>query len=93
MDTSHRRNFIVRGLLALAGGLLGRKALAADEKPAEGPLTTEGQVLKSSVYKNRPPMEPPDTMIRLERSDETTGTVGPPEIPPPTHEPKGHGPS
>jgi len=43
MDTSRRRNFIVRGLLALAGGLLGRKALAADTPPTEeGPLTTEG---------------------------------------------------
>lgn len=94
MDRSRRRNFIVRGLLALAGGLLGRKALAADTPPTEeGPLTTEGQVLKSSVYKGRPPMEPLDTMIRFERSDETTGTVGTQEILSLMHEQKGNGTS
>ncbi len=94
MDTSRRRNFIVKGLLALAGGLLGRKALAAGEKPEEeGPLTTEGQILKSCVYKGRPPMEPLDTMIRFERSDETTGTVGTQEILSLMHEQKGSGTS
>jgi hypothetical protein len=91
MHRSHRRNFIVKGLLALAGGLLGRKALAADEKPPteEGPLTTEGQVLKSSVYKGRPPMEPLDTMIRFERSDDNNGRAMTHEILSLMHEEKG----
>lgn len=90
MDTSRRRNFIVKGLLALAGGLLGRKALAADEKPAdEGPLTTEGQVLKANVYKGRPPIEPLDTMIRFERSDDNNGRAMTHEILSLMHEEKG----
>ena len=89
MGRSRRRNFIVKGLLALAGGLLGRKALAADEKPEEGPLTTEGQVLKSSVYKGRPPIEPLDTMIRFERSDDNNGRAMTHEILSLMHEEKG----
>jgi hypothetical protein len=90
MVTSRRRNFIVKGLIALAGGLIGKKALAADAKPEEdGPLTTEGQVLKSSVYQGRPPMEPLDTMIRFERSDNNNDRAMTHEVLSLMHEEKG----
>lgn len=92
-DEPTRRSFIWKGILALSAGLIGRKALAADQQPDEGPLTTEGQVLKSSVYKGRPPIEPLDTMIRFERSDNTTGTVGTQEILSLMQEQKGNGTS
>lgn len=74
-----RRAFLLTGLLGFIGAVFGRKALAADETPPPSPLVTEGEVLKTSVFKGRPPIEPLDTMIRFERSDENNG-------PPITHQ-------
>lgn len=88
---SSRRRFFRKGILGLVAGLpilgsvLGRRAEAEEE----GPLTTEGQVLKTCVYKGRPPMEPLDTMIRFERSDENNGRAMTHEVLSLMHEEKG----
>ena len=72
-NTTNRRSFITRTLLAAAGALLGRRMLASPgEKKLPSRLVTEGEPLKTCVYQGRPPLEPLDTMIRLERSDEHT---------------------
>lgn len=84
---SPRRRFLVGGLLALFGGVIGKKALA--EEPSE--LVTEGEVLRTNIYKGRPPLEPLDTMVRMERSDNnSTGHFGTHEILSLVHEEKGN---
>ncbi len=90
---STRRHFIWKGLLALSAGLLGRKALAAEESPKNPKLQMEGDPMRTCVYQGRPPMEPLDTMIRFERSDNTTGQVGTQEIISLMQEQKGNGTS
>lgn len=84
-----RRSFILGGLAALAGGLFGRKA-AAEEPQAGSALVTEGEILRANVYKGRPPLEPLDTMIRFERSDNNTGRAMTHQVLSLMHEEKGH---
>jgi hypothetical protein len=85
METRERRNFILRGILALAAMVFGKEAVAQ----AGSELTTEGEVLKTSVFKGRPPIEPLDTMIRFERSDDNNGRAMTHEILSLMHEEKG----
>lgn len=84
---SRRRGFLLSGLVALAGGLFGKKALAAEE---QGELVTEGQVLKTHVMKGKPPFEPLDTMVLFERSDNSNGPASSHEIISLEHEEKGN---
>ena len=80
-----RRNFILRGILALAATIFGKEAVAQ----AQSELVTEGEVLRTNVYKGRPPLEPLDTMIRFERSDDNNGRAMTHEILSLMHEEKG----
>ncbi len=82
-----RRGLLMAGLAALAALFLGKNAFAEDKPPSE--LTTEGEVLKTGVYKNRPPMEPLDTMIRFERADNNNERAITHEILSLMHEEKG----
>lgn len=79
----------MRLVAALGGLFFGGKALAA-EAEAQSSLVTEGEVLRTSVYKGRPPLEPLDTMIRFERSDNNTGRAMTHEILSLMHEEKGN---
>ncbi|MDH7480662.1 MAG: hypothetical protein QHH26_01640 [Armatimonadota bacterium] len=85
-SSKNRRGFILKGLLALLGGLIGRRVLA--EENSSG-LETEGEVLKTCVYKGRPPIEPLDTMVRFERSDNNNKRAMTHEILSLMHEEKG----
>jgi len=87
---STRRNFLFRGIAALAGGLLGRRALAAEEPKSPASMVAEGEVLKSHTIKGRPPVEPLDTMILFERSDNNTERAMTHEIISLIHEEKGN---
>jgi hypothetical protein len=88
-NESTRRNFIWKGLLALSAGLLGKKALAGEDAPKNPKLQMEGDVMRTSVYQGRPPIEPLDTMIRFERSDDNNGRAMTHEILSLMHEEKG----
>ncbi len=73
---SRRRGFLRTAAAAIVGVLAGRRAAqAADTRPAggDGPFVAEGQVLRQHVRKGRPPVEPLDTMVRFERSDDSSG--------------------
>jgi len=90
-DVTERRHFLLKGLLALAAALLGvftgKRSLA--EEPSSS-LTTEGEILRTGVYKGRPqPMEPLDTMIRFERVDDNNERAMTHEILSLIHEEKG----
>ena len=85
---SQRRHFLWKGLLAFFAGLIGKTALAEAGKP-DSSLTMEGEVMHTSVYKGRPPIEPLDTMIRFERSDDNNGRAMTHEILSLMHEEKG----
>jgi len=85
---SGRRRFLLGGITAFLGSLFGSKSVA-NENSEPGPLVTEGQTLKSCVYKGRPPIEPLDTMIRFERSDDNNGRAITHEILSLLHEEKG----
>lgn len=87
--STNRRGFLLKGLLAFVGSMFGGRALAAEEVKGSSELVTEGEVLKTSVYKGRPPLEPLDTMIRFERSDENKGRAMTHEILSLMHEEKG----
>lgn len=89
-DTTPRRNFIVKGLMAIGGALLGKRLLADGETPASSSLTTEGDVLKTHVIKGKPPVEPLDTMMLFERSDNNTERAMTHEILSLIHEEKGN---
>jgi len=85
-----RRSLILKGLFGLVAGLFAGSARADDKTDEAGPLHTEGQTLKSSVYKGRPePMEPLDTMIRFERSDDNNERAMTHEVLSLMHEEKG----
>jgi hypothetical protein len=84
-----RRNFLARAALAAAGAILGKRMLA-EEKKERSSLVTEGEPLKTCVYKGRPPTEPLDTMIRFERADNNTGRAMTHEILSLMHEEKGN---
>ncbi len=85
---SGRRRFLFSGIAAFVGGIFGSRAAAA-EQPEAGPLVTEGQTLKAGVYKGRPPLEPLDTMVRFERSDDSSGRPITHEVLSLIHEEKG----
>jgi len=76
-------------MAALFAGVFGKRALAAEGKPRVSELVTEGEALKTRVYKGTPPQEPLDTMIRFERSDENNGRPMTHEILSLIHEEKG----
>ncbi|MHB1001738.1 MAG: hypothetical protein ACYC27_21065 [Armatimonadota bacterium] len=97
---NNRRNFLSKGLLAfvgslpLIGGLLGSKAYAAQAKKREPSatipnMTFKGDDLTTGVYKGEPPMEPLDTMIRFERSDNNNDRAMTHEVLSLIHEEKG----
>jgi len=81
-----RRRMFLKGLLGILGGLVSKRALARE---SEHDLVTEGIPLKTLTYKGRPPMEPLDTMIRFERSDENNDRAMTHEILSLIHEEKG----
>ena len=83
----NRRNFLMKAVMALVAGVFGKRLLGAEPKPSV--LTTEGEVLKASVSKGKPPIEPLDTMIRFERSDDNNGRAMTHEILSLMHEEKG----
>ncbi|MGB9619048.1 MAG: hypothetical protein ACPL7K_01395 [Armatimonadota bacterium] len=89
-NSTDRRGFLTRALLASAGAIFGGKALAEEKKSGSPALVTEGEVLKTRVSQGRPPVEPLDTMIRFERSDENTGRAMTHEVLSLIHEEKGN---
>lgn len=93
-----RRGFIFGGLAALIGSIPFIGSLVI--KPAHGETNREpsvttpglafkGEYLTTGVYKGEPPMEPLDTMIRFERSDENNDRAMTHEILSLIHEEKG----
>jgi len=86
---STRRNFIRNGIMALAGGLLGKRALAADEPAKPSTMEAVGEPLKNHMIKGRPPVEPLDTMLLFERSDNNVANPMTHEILSLIHEEKG----
>ena len=86
---STRRNFLLGGIMALAGGLLGKRGLAADEPTAPTTMIADGETLKNHMIKGRPPVEPLDTMLLFERSDNNTSRAMTHEILSLIHEEKG----
>lgn len=81
-----QRRILLKSLVAIATGLFSRKAIGQE---TTSKLQTEGTTLKTSVYKGRPPVEPLDTMIRFERSDDNNGRPMTHEILSLIHEEKG----
>ncbi|MDH7601531.1 MAG: hypothetical protein QHI38_05210 [Armatimonadota bacterium] len=88
-NRTDRRGFLTRFALAVAGVLTGKKAFGKPNESDAG-LVTEGEILRTSVFKGRPPLEPLDTMIRFERSDNNTGRAMTHEILSLMHEEKGN---
>ena len=92
-DATARRGLLRRGVLAGLAALglgAGHRAAAAASPPHdEGGLTTDGPALRANVYRGRPPIEPLDTMIRFERSDESNGRAMTHEVLSLMHEEKG----
>jgi len=85
-----RRSFLAKALMALAGGWIGGKALAAEEKTAPSSLDANGDTLKTHMVKGKPPVEPLDTMMLFERSDNNTERAMTHEILSLIHEEKGN---
>lgn len=89
-NNSKRRGFLKTAFAAVAGVLLARRTAESAEPAARASgLTMEGDVLRQNVYKGRPPLEPLDTMVRLERSDEHNGRPITHEVLSLIHEEKG----
>jgi hypothetical protein len=91
MDTP-RRGFLITALAALAGVFLGRKASAADEpkpQPARSMVAT-GEPMTTHMVKGAPPVEPLDTMLLFERSDNNTERAMTHEVLSLIHEEKGN---
>jgi len=87
---STRRNFLQAALMALAGGLLGKRALAQDKSVPQQTMDASGEILKSRMTKGQPPVEPLDTMILWQRSDNNTERAMTHEILSLIHEEKGN---
>lgn len=87
---STRRNFLTSALMALTGGLLGKRALAQDRPVPPQAMEASGEILKSRMTKGRPPVEPLDTMILWQRSDNNTDRAMTHEILSLVHEEKGN---
>lgn len=81
-----RRNFILKGVFALLGGIVGRKAVAQNTQSV---LVKSGEYVTTRMQKGKPPVEPLDTMLLFERSDENTGRAMTHEILSLIHEEKG----
>lgn len=85
-----RRNFLRSALAAAAGLVLGKKVLAEDKpEPAPSSLFTEGDVLRTHVKKGSPPVQPLDSMMVFERSDDNNGRAMTHEVLSLIHEEKG----
>lgn len=91
MDTP-RRGFLITGLAAVAGAILGKKALGAEATKPEPPksMIADGEPLTSHMMKGAPPVEPLDTMLKFERSDNNTERAMTHEILSLIHEEKGN---
>lgn len=87
---STRRNFLRNAIVALAGGLVGKRALAADEPAAPTTMKAIGEPLKNHMIKGSPPTEPLDTMLLFERSDNSTERTMTHEVLSLIHEEKGN---
>ncbi len=86
---STRRNFLRSAMMALAGGLIGRRAMAADTPAEPSTMVAEGEAMKTRMIKGRPPAEPLDTMLLFERSDNNVGRAMTHEVLSLIHEEKG----
>ncbi|HUV05662.1 MAG TPA: hypothetical protein VMX94_11220 [Armatimonadota bacterium] len=84
-----RRHFLWTVLLGLFSAMSGKQVFAAQEKPAQSSLSTEGQFVKTHMWKGKPPREPLDTMLLFERSDNHNDCATPHEILSLEHEEKG----
>ena len=91
MDTP-RRGFLIGGLAAIAGAILGKRGAAAEDAKPEPARSMElkGEPLTSHMIKGKPPTEPLDTMILWERSDNNTERAMTHEILSLIHEEKGN---
>ena len=91
MDTP-RRGFLITALAAIAGAVLGRKALAVEGTKPEPPrsMVAQGEPMTSHMMKGAPPVEPLDTMLKFERSDNNTERSMTHEILSLIHEEKGN---
>lgn len=76
-------------LSAIIGTILGERAFAAEEKTEPSSLVGRGQVLKTHMWKGKPPVEPLDTMLLFERSDNHNDCAATHEILSLEHEEKG----
>ncbi|MBN1490787.1 MAG: hypothetical protein JXA69_12790 [Phycisphaerae bacterium] len=89
-DGNRRRGFLRTAFAALLGGLFCHRATAEEPAPSkDASLAMDGALLKTHVFKGRPPVEPLDTMIRFERSDNHTGRAMTHEVLSLIHEEKG----
>lgn len=87
---STRRNFLSAALIALAGGVLGRRTFAQDKPTQPQTMEASGESLKSRMAKGQPPVEPLDTMVLWQRSDNNTDRAMTHEILSLIHEEKGN---
>jgi len=87
---SSRRGFLMKGLSTLTLGVLGKSALAEDAS-SNSRLRTDGDVLKTHVAQGKAPVEPLDTVVLWERSDNSTGRAMTHEILSLQHEERGNG--
>lgn len=89
--SSFRRAFLRGAFALLLGAFIPSKSKSAPNPstPSAQTLQTEGEVLKTTVSQGIPPIEPLDTMIRFERSDDNSGRAMTHEILSLIHEEKG----
>ncbi|MCC6484165.1 MAG: hypothetical protein IT209_04890 [Armatimonadetes bacterium] len=83
-----RRGFLRTALAAAFGGVSGAAAWAREAVEGRS-LKTDGEVLKQRVSLGVPPVEPLDTMIHFQRSDDNNGRAMTHEILSLSHEEKG----
>mgnify|MGYP001086826625 CR=1 FL=1 len=80
------KNFLAKTILALAGCVAGKKALA---QGSQSSLIKKGEYVTTHMQKGKPPIEPLDTMLLFERSDENNDRPITHEILSLIHEEKG----